>query len=366
MRPLIPSAHILGSPQFGGADQFYLRLVGALHDAGQPVVAIDRARSPVARALVGSGIEQVQLPFANRWDYWTRWRIGQELKRRRPAVVQTYMGRATRLTHLPKSSRMVHVARLGGFYKIDGYYRHAHAWVGNTRSICDYLVREGLPADRVFHIGNFVPEARTFSAESQQAHLRAQGVPEGAWRLFSLGRLVEKKGFQDLLSALAELPPEIAGRPWRMLIAGDGENRDVLVRQVLALGLEERVVWLGWQDPPDPWYALADLVVVPSRHEPLGNVILEAWSYRRPVVSTASDGAQELIQDGSNGLIVPVADPAALAGRIRAILEAADGARSALGEAGHRELQGKYGRQAIVDAYLDLYARLLGEQGGGA
>jgi len=81
----------------------------------------------------------------------SRWQIGMILREHQPDIVQTYMGRATRLTHLDPGQRPIHVARLGGYYAVKGY-RHAHAWVGNTQGICDYLIRNGLPAARIAHI----------------------------------------------------------------------------------------------------------------------------------------------------------------------------------------------------------------------
>ncbi|MFZ5483787.1 MAG: glycosyltransferase [Pseudomonadota bacterium] len=365
MAPRIPSLHVLGSRQFGGADQFYVRLVEALAGAGQPVLAVNRPDSPVARALAERGIAQRHLPFANRWDVWTALRMRALIRAQAPCVVQTYMGRATRLSRVPRGVPAVHVARLGGFYKIDGYYRHAHAWVGNTRAICDYLIAEGLPPARVFHIGNFVPEAAVTTEAEREVRRAGLGFPEGAQVLFALGRLVEKKGFQDWLAALARLPAEIAGRPWVALIAGDGEEAARLRNQAATLGLGDRVRWLGWQDPPDPWYDLADLVVVPSRHEPLGNVILEAWNHCRPVLSTASEGAVELIRDGQTGVVVPIADPAALAEATRRLLEWPEAERRELAEAGRRELDAHYGREAILGAYLDLYLHLVKEHLGG-
>jgi glycosyltransferase involved in cell wall biosynthesis len=361
---LVPSVHILGGRRLGGASQFFLRLVSALHEAGQPVIAVVRPDSAVRRALEGSPVEQVHLPLGGRWDFRSARRIRRLAAAHAPCIVQTYLGRATRLTRLPLDARSVHVARLGGFYKIDGDYRHAHAWVGNTRSIRDYLVRSGLPSESVFYIGNFVPEPRTYSAEERQARRRDALVPPEAWVLFGLGRLIEKKGFADLLAALGSLPAEIAGRPLIAVIAGDGEERQQLEAQAERLGIAGRVRWLGWQDPPDPWYDLADVVVVPSRHEPLGNVILEAWNYRRPVVSTASDGAVELIRDGESGVLVPCADSAALAEALRRVLSASEPQRAALGEAGHAELQATHGRDVVLRAYVELYDRLVRERCG--
>ncbi|NJD05244.1 MAG: glycosyltransferase [Methylococcaceae bacterium] len=360
MSNLYPSVHVLGSRQFGGADQFFVRLVMALHGVGQPVTAITRPASPVAEALVGSGVEQLNLPLANGWDLWSAWRIRQSIARYRPAIVQTYMGRATRLTRLPRTTQSVHIARLGGYYKIDGYYRHAHAWIGNTRGICDYLVQGGLPADKVFHIGNFVPEPQPFSPEQRAELRRCWELPEDASVLLALGRLIEAKGFDDLLRAVARLPAEIGGRPWIVAIAGDGPEAGALRALAKALDVEPRVRWLGWQNPADRCYAAADALVCPSRREPLGNVILEAWNYGLPVVSTRGPGPLELIEPEVNGLLCEPRDAADLAAAIERLLRAPEPQRRAMGAAGLAYLNAHFSQAAILDAYLELYGRLTG------
>ncbi len=358
----IHSLHILGSREFGGADQFYVRLSRALQQAGQPVTAIMRPGSPVANALKMSDVEKVHLPLANWWDLWSAWQIRRRIAARQPCIVQTYMGRATRLTRVSEKSRAVHIARLGGFYKIDGYYRHAHAWIGNTRAICDFLVKSGLPARRVHHIGNFVPEPMTFSEGEKSALREKWQLPKNAWIVFALGRLIEKKGFQDLFQALARLPQEIAGRPIVLLLAGDGPDRQVLEHQARELGISDRVRMLGWQDPPDAFYRIADGFVCPSRHEPLGNVILEAWNHALPVVSTRSDGALELIEHGQTGLLCEGKNPQDLAERLQEMLEAPAAARQAMAAAGNARLQAHYGQATIVQQYLALYRELLAER----
>ena len=360
---MIRTAHVIGSKTLGGAERFFLRLVDALRARGEPVQAFLRRGSEVV-GQVPAGVPAIETPMRTVWDPWSRRALAAALRAAAPDVVQTYMGRATRLTRLRFGGRPVHVARLGGYYKLDGY-RHAHAWVGNTRAIADYLVAQGLPADRVFHIGNFVPDARRYSDAERSERRLGLRLPDGAWVLFALGRLIEKKGFQDLLAALARLPGEIAGRPWVTLIAGSGEAGPRLAQQARELGLADRIRWLGWQDPADPWYDLADLVIVPSRHEPLGNVILEAWNHHRAVLSTASDGALELIRHGESGLLVPCAAPAALAQAVQAALASSDATRAALGEAGHRELQVRHGKAVVLSAYQALYDRLLRERLGG-
>ena len=363
MHTNIPSVHIMGSRLFGGAEHFYVRLLRVLRDAGHPVAAINRPGSPVAEALANDAIRQIHFPMANGWDLWSLWRLREACKGMGQCIVQTYMGRATRLTRLPSDTKAIHVARLGEYYKIDGYYRHAHAWIGNTRGICDYLVNSGLPAKRVFHIGNFVPDpAPADAASTAQARLQ-YGIRQDAWIIFSLGRLVDVKGFDDLLKALALLPKEIAGKPLLLLVAGDGPHAARLQAHAQDLGLADRVRWLGWQDRPDPFYALADVFVCPSRHEPLGNVILEAWSHGLPLISTASLGAVELVEPGVTGLLSPCSDPAALAGHIADVLSAPGAQRRQLGEAGRAFLHSQFSASAIRDAYLALYTQLMAERG---
>ena len=361
----VHSVHILGSREFGGADQFFVRLVRALHDAGQPVTAVSRPASPVAIALRDDPVEQIHVSLANRWDAASWWRIRRIAAKREPCVVQTYMGRATRLTRLPAKSGAAHVARLGGFYKIDGYYRHADAWVGNTRAICDFLIKSGLPANRVHHIGNFVPEPAPADAAVADALRAEYRVPENARVLFALGRLIPKKGFQDLLHAMARLPEEIGGRETVLLLAGDGPDMEKLRALADELGVTPRVRFLGWQDPPDAFYDLADVFVCPSRHEPLGNVILEAWNHSKPVVSTRNEGAAELIEDGSTGLLCERKDDKSIAAAIQRLFEAPDAARAAMGLAGNACLNAKYGRDAIVGAYLSLYRDMLSSKAAG-
>ena len=134
------SWHVIGSRDFGGADRFYCRLVQALQGTGDAVLAVNRTGSPVGQ-VIGGSVPQFQLPFANQWDAYTAWRIHRRAVRERPAIVQTYMGRATRLARLPSAGGPVHLARLGGYYEL-GPYRHTHGWIGNTKGLCDWMVRQ--------------------------------------------------------------------------------------------------------------------------------------------------------------------------------------------------------------------------------
>ncbi len=357
---MIRTVHIIGSRASGGAERFYSRLVSALHAQGEPVLAVCPPGSAVAEELESTGTPVQPLAMRSVWDLAARWRIGRIARQFDADIVQTYMGRATRLTHLPRGRRPVHVARLGGYYNLKGY-RHAHGWVGNTRGICDYLLDSGLPADRVFHIGNFVDRPAPVAATDIQRLRTRLGVPSDALVVTAAGRLHPNKGFPDLLEAFARLPRELGGRPLHLVIAGDGPMAAELKALGEQLALHDRLHWAGWQNDLGPYYGLADLFVCPSRHEPLGNVILEAWNHGAPLLATRSLGAEELITDGDNGRLVPVQDPPALAGAMEELLRADPGMRGALAERGRATVAASHSREVVVGAYLDMYAQLLGQ-----
>jgi glycosyltransferase involved in cell wall biosynthesis len=351
---MIKTLHVIGSKTLGGAESFYLRLINALHERGEPVMALVRRDGPVA-PHVPSGIPLLQAPMRTVWDPLSRWQVSHRVRDAAPDIVQTYMGRATRLTHVGGSG-IVHVARLGGFYKLDGY-RHADAWIGNTKAICDYLRENGFPGERVHYIPNFIEPPAAVSAEERAALRTRLGIPGDALITTGVGRLIAKKGFDDLLAAFARLPAAVQGRRVDLVVVGDGGERAPLEAQARTLGIAQRVHWAGWQNRPGPYYALADVFVCPSRHEPLGNVILEAWSHGVPVLSTATHGALELITDGRDGVLVPCEQPAALATALERLLTD-DAHRRDLGGMGERRVAAEFTPARVVDRYLALYARL--------
>jgi L-malate glycosyltransferase len=123
----------------------------------------------------------------------------------------------------------------------------------------------------------------------------------------TLGRLTHGKGVDVLLRAL----PAVAGV--YVVIAGDGPERQELENLADALGLADRVRFVGWLAEPARFLAGLDVLVVPSRAESLPLVILEAMHTGLPVVATAVGSVPEVIVDGSTGLLVPPDDPDALA-----------------------------------------------------
>jgi glycosyltransferase involved in cell wall biosynthesis len=352
---MIRSLHVIGSRRMGGAERFFSRLLEGLRQQGHPAGAVIRPKSPLTGVLEES-IPQFQVPMRNGWDLPSLLALKRLIRRLGVPIIQTYMGRATRLTRVPRPS--VHVARLGGYYKVNGYYKHADAWVANTKGICDYLMEQGLPCERIYHIGNFVEIPERSNRQTLLDRRRGLGIPEEAQIIFSLGRLVEKKGMADLLAAFGDLPDRIHDRPLHLVIAGGGPLARTLQRQTRILGLADRVHWVGWQDDPRPFYDMATIFVCPSRIEPLGNVILEAWAHHLPVVSTRTRGALENVADGETGLLTPIASPGPLAETIRRLLQD-DRLRDTIAAEGKAQLSRRFNKARVLSAYLEMYEELL-------
>ncbi|MBK1717379.1 glycosyltransferase [Thiocystis violacea] len=349
---------MVASKALGGAERWFIRFSAALAERQAPAQLAIRDGGALDGLDLGS-LPVHRLPYRTTWDPWSRRAVARLIRALQPGIVQTYMGRATRLAHLPTRGGPIHLARLGGYYALDPY-RHAHGWIGNTKGLCDWMVLNGLPAERIHHIYNFADPARPLDPMLVAERRAGHAIPEDAWVLTTLGRFVPVKGQRYLIEAMARLPETIAGRPLRLLMVGDGPLGSQLRSQAESLGQDGRILWAGWQRDPAPYLQMADLVVFPSLDaETLGNVILEAWAWGKPLVTASFRGARELVRHGEDAWSVPCEDATALARGIRLTLSD-DGLMAALVERGRERVELEFGRRAIMDRYLELYRALAG------
>lgn len=331
----------------GGAELHFVRLAVALARAGVEERIVTRpspARDAMLRAV---GMEPVHARFGGALDLRTPRILAREIRDFRPEIALSYMSRAT--AAIPAGD-FVHVARLGGYYNLK-YYRRCDHLVTITRGIAEHLVARGWPRARVTVIANFV-EDRAGVAPAPRARY---DTPGDAPLVFALGRLHRNKAFDVLLAALARIDGAL------LWLAGDGPERAALEAQAARLGIASRVRFLGWIDDPAPLFAAADVFAVPSRHEPLGSVLIEGWMHRVPMVAAASEGPREILRDGETALMVPVDDADALSWAVTRLIE--DRALAArLVAAGRAAYEAGYTEAVAVRSYLDLFDRLLAER----
>ena len=172
---------------------------------------------------------------------------------------------------------------------------------------------------------------------------RDGGDPGDPVVILSVGRLVEKKGYADLLAALARLPPQLH---WRFVHVGGGPLARKLGRQAARSGIAARITWLGPQphDQVMAEYRRADLFALACRTAPDGdrdglpNVLLEAQGQGLACLSTTAGAVPELIEAGETGLLSPPGEVDALAAALERLVRAPR-LRARLGAAGARRVR---------------------------
>jgi glycosyltransferase involved in cell wall biosynthesis len=331
----------MAGARFGGAEAFFTRLAVALQKAGQEQRVVMRPAPEREAALRRAGIAPLLLPFGGWLDFATRRGFRRAISEYRPRVVLTWMNRATALC--PRGD-FVHVARLGGYYDLK-YYRSCDHLIANTRGIAAYLVAEGWPENRVHYLPNF-PASTRGAAVSRESLDTPADVP----LVLALGRLHPNKGFDILLEALARAPRLY------LWLAGEGPEDKTLKQKAEALKISDRVRFLGWREDVPGLLAACDMLAVPSRIEPLGNTIIEAWAAGKPVIATQSDGPKELIENGENGLLVPINDADNLA-RAMTDLAGDRALRARLAEAGLARHMAGFSESSVVATYRDFFDR---------
>ena len=332
---------LMAGARHGGAEAFFERLALALADEFSAAIRHDEARS--ARLQAG-GVAVDQMAFGGVFDFATPWRLARKIDREAPDIALAFMSRAA--AKLPPRfltrKKPVYVGRLGGYYDLK-YYRRCDRLVANTQDICDWIVRQGWPAGRVSYLPNFVDATAAIPLDRALFD-----TPADAKLVLALGRLHANKAFDVLLTALANVPNAY------LWIAGEGPLEGALRGQAEALGVAKRVRFLGWRSDADALLAACDVLACPSRHEPLGNVVLEAWAQTRAVVAANSKGPAALIADGQTGLLVAVDDADALAAALRRVLETPTLAQD-LAQAGFAAYQSGYTKAAVVGRYRAFF-----------
>ncbi len=161
-----------------------------------------------------------------------------------------------------------------------------------------------VPADKVVTIYNGV-DVRRFNVSIDESAVRTRwAVGADDPLILFAGRLTWQKGPDCLIEAAPSVIRR--HRPAKFLFAGDGDMRESLNARITARNMTQSIRMCGRLNEPDlvALFQTTDVVCVPSRNEPFGLVILEAWSARKPVVATRSGGPEELVSDGQTGLTV--------------------------------------------------------------
>lgn len=334
---------VMAGAAVGGIETFYFDAVLALADAGLEQLAVVR---PIMHGgleqLRARGVKHATVDFSSWWPWPTRNALEKAVAEFKPDIVQYWTGRAA--SYAPKTSA-VQVGWYGG-YRQKADYRTCTDFIGITPDLMRHIRDQGV-ADthaRLIHI--FAEPCQAVPVD--RASL---ATPPDAPLLLALSRLHRVKGLDVLLEAMARLPDAY------LWIAGEGPDRDKLVAQTLSFDLASRVRFLGWRTDREALLAAADICVFPSRDEPFGAVMIEAWAADRPLVAAAAQGPSAYVESGENGMLVPVDDPQSLADAVRSLINDA-ALRASVVAGGRRTFEHHFTKDIYVAEMLALYREL--------
>jgi glycosyltransferase involved in cell wall biosynthesis len=332
---------VLAGAPVGGAETFFVSLTSALAKAGLEMRSVLKPNGDREAALAGQGIPYVTAPFRALLDFSTARVLRRVTSEFGPGAILAFAGRAASFMPYGRHAR---IGRLGGYYNLNNF-RRCEYLVCNAPDLVRYVTDGGWPKDRVFLIPNFPAVA-----DGPKLDRGLFDTPDAAPLALALGRLHPNKGLDILIRATASIPDLFV---W---IAGEGPERERLQRLTRELGLGGKVKFLGWRNDRASLFKTADLCVYPSREEPFGNVVVEAWACGTPLVTTASIGPRWLVRDGEDALMTAIDDVDALVAAMKRVLASPE-LRASLSAAGRRRVAEEFSEPVIVARYIDLFER---------
>ncbi|MBI4707422.1 MAG: glycosyltransferase family 4 protein [Candidatus Omnitrophica bacterium] len=223
---------------------------------------------------------------------------------------------------LQHRARIAHISTCHGFFKPRFLRKFFPFWgeriIAVSDSVKEHLINDfGVKDERinVVHSGIDVERFSELPNSDLTIQLGVNRRQETGDPLIGVvARLSEEKGHIYLIEAMQQVIKEFPQA--KLLIAGEGKMKKVLISLAGSLGIEKNVSFIPTVKDAREIYALIDIFVLPSTKEGLGLALMEAMASEKPVIGTAVGGIKTLIKNGFNGLLVAPADPAALAGAI--------------------------------------------------
>ena len=358
--------HLITELSSGGAQSALLRLLERM-DTEQftlTVVCLYNGDKMVAQQIRALGIEVIDLGMRKKWRVDALWRLYRLLRQRRPAILHTWM------FHANVPGRLL--GRLAGVPVIIG----SEQTMGQEGQVRRQLNRLTAPlTDRVIcvaqKVADFVHEQ--VGIPTEKLVVIPNGVDVTAfvpdttpkatdWRptiIGNVGRLEPVKGTRFLIEAFAQIADRFPAQ--RVWLVGDGSERQNLEVQTQQLGITEQIQFLGVRGDVATLLPQMDIFVLPSHWEGMPNAVLEAMAAGLPVVATAVGGTTEVVVPGATGLLVPPAEPTALAQALTTLLQ--DPALcQRFGVAGRQRVEQHFAIEKMVAQTVALYEMLLSEK----
>lgn len=363
-----------GDEWIRGSETVLLDLLRHINpSAVEPMVWCNGER--LAAACRAEGYQTHCTPFSFYFDagaptfsaskYWALVREGQAIVRRyAPDVLHANSAAPTQwLLPVARSARLPLLTHLHISYlrrsRFAFLLHQADSIVGVCQDVVAGLRSDGLSEERIRVVYNGIDVDRMNRVPTRDLR-QVLGIPTGAVVIGAVGSLIERKGHDLLIKALARLVNRLgmegtAGP--HLVLAGDGPARERLAALTIECGLNGRVHFAGYCDPVVDLYHAVDFIALATRGDALPLALLEAGLCEKPVVATRVGGIPEAVADGETGLLVPPEDIDSLAHALECLIAAPD-LRAAMGAAARQRVQTLFSAERMVRSFEAEYTRL--------
>jgi glycosyltransferase involved in cell wall biosynthesis len=367
--PMLPHpplciAHVDAESGFSGGEVQVFLLMEGLRSRGYRNILISPPGSRAASRALDRGFESHTTPMRGDLDIAAVVELTRILRDIQPDVVHLHTGRSTwlgglaaRAADLPaittrRMDRPVHNTWRTRLV----YRRLTRLAVAISPAVRDCLESGGVDPERIHVVPSAIDPARILAPRGRSATRASLGAGDNEFVLLTLASLVQRKGIDVLVDALAEMQSSRDRAPIRAFVAGDGPLRSELEARAQILGAP--VTFLGRREDAGDLLAACDALVLPARREGLGVSALEAMAASRPVIASRVGGLAEAVVHERTGLLVPPDDSRALAEAIGRLSADREYAR-ALGAAGPARVADGHLPEQMVAAYVEIYASVM-------
>ena len=330
--------NILGGSRHGGAEKFFERLSIAIEKKNVSLELIIR-KNERRFSYLNKKIKKIhQIDNFYFYNPFCHKRILRTINTFKPNIVLSWMNRASKL--LPKSKGWINIGRIGGYYKIKNY-ANCDFIITNTNDLKDFVIESGWDSKKVEYIPNFVTKNN-----------QKKKINNGSLKIIlCLARFHRNKGIDVLLKAMTYLSGYI------LWIVGEGSERKLYDLIIKKYDLKDKVFFYEWTDNISEFLNSASLLICPSRHEPFGNVVIDGWAHKIPVVVSDTGGPGALVKNSVNGLKFKNEDFFDLIEKVK-YLESKKSLVKKLIKNGYNDYESKFSEQIIINKYIKFFEKI--------
>jgi glycosyltransferase involved in cell wall biosynthesis len=357
---------ISSASSFGGGERYVADLTNALVERGHELYVAVRPRSPLPRHLQLPTDRIITLPLRNALDVQSAHELDRFVRRKGIEIVHAHMARDYSLaSYAARRKETKFIATRHVLFQLSRLHRHTLARATRVIAVSNAVAKElrssGIVSEKqIAVIPNGINVNRFSRARAgfdRAQFLRGMGLPADCLLVGSIGELRQLKRHNDFIRAAAIIAPRFPET--QFVLAGldtsaSGEIRKDLERLVREHGLTDRFYFLGWLDQAEKLLCAMDVFVSASETESFGLAIVEAMAAGTAVVATATEGAQEVIEDQKTGLLVPIGNVERMAESVINLLSDPE-KRRALATQSAQSAATKFSLDRMVGEIEDIY-----------